>query len=363
MDGHADGKERSAMYIYIGSYEEPSSNGIHLFQYDEIEGELQLVSGVSGIRNPSFLILNAAGSCLYAVSETDASELGVGGKVAAFDVDPGTGELRLLNERSTKGGAPCHLVLSPDERLLVVANYMGGNTAVFPIAVDGSIDELSDLLVHEGNGVRADRQEAPHPHSANVDPSGAYVVVPDLGIDRLAVYRIDHAAGRLTRETDVVVRDGAGPRHLAFHPSLPFVYVVNELESTVTVFAVEEAPFRLHPVQTVSTLPAEFAGNNTCADIHITPDGAWLYASNRGHDSLAAYRIDTSTGMLTASGTYSSDGRTPRNFAIAPDGRFVIVANQDSDSIAIFRVESESGALSKVQRVEGIRRPVCVAFA
>jgi len=342
------------MRLYVGTYSSADSAGIHRLRFDERRGTFEYEAGYAGVEQPSYVLPNASGTALYAASETND------GKVAAFAIEPGSGALRPLNVRSTGGGAPCHLALSRDGRLLFAANYAGGSVAVVPLEADGSLAERSELRVHEGRGARADRQEAPHPHSANVDPSGRYVVVPDLGIDRLVMYAIE--GNGLRRMAETALPAGTGPRHLAFHPTLPAAYVAGELDNTVTVLAVEDEPFALAATQRVATLPDTFEGESTSADIHVTPDGSLLFVSNRGHDSLAAYRVDAADGRLTPIGFFPSGGRTPRNFAISPDGAFLIAANQQSDALVAFRIDPETGALEETARHEGISKPVCIRF-
>lgn len=354
------------MRVYIGSYETAEAEGIHWLSYDEPSGRLEYEGGTAGLENPAFLILNRSRTRLYAVSETDWDGSGADGrKVVSYEVDPARGSLRMQSEQPTLGGASCHVSLSADERLLFVANYSGGNAAVFPIGADGEIEAMSALIEHSGKGPLEARQEGPHPHSVNVDPSGQYVAVPDLGIDQVVVYRIDGAGRTMVPASSAALPGGAGPRHMAFHPVRPFAYVVNELDSTVTVFAVDRpsSSLDMRPLQHVTTLPEGYADETTCADIHLTPDGSYLYASNRGHDSLAIFRVREQDGLLEPAGYCPTGGRTPRNFAISPDGRFIVAANQDSDSLVVFRIDPASGHLTETQRVEGIRRPVCVQFA
>jgi len=340
------------MHLFVGSYERASKPGIHRFHYDPERGTVTYGEGFSGVERPSFLTANRAGTALYAVSEK------ADGTVAAFAVRP-DGGLKPLGERSTGGADPCHLTLMADESRLFVANYSGGSVAVFPVLADGALGERLELAAHEGRGERAGRQEAPHPHSAFLTPDGRYLLVPDLGIDRLVAYAAE--GGRLGRAAAIALPAGAGPRHLAFHPTLPVAYVVNELSCTVSTFRTADDPAGYAPLDEVSTLPAGYAGDNTCADIRVTPNGRFVYASNRGHDSLAVFRVD-GEGRLAPAGFAPAGGKTPRNFAVAPDGRFVLVASQHSDAITSFAVEAETGMLKEVQRVEGVRAPVCLRF-
>ncbi|TLS52927.1 lactonase family protein [Paenibacillus antri] len=341
------------MYLYVGSYEQASKPGIRRYRYDAESGALTYEAGFSGLENPSFLTANRAGTALYAVSETSE------GEVAAFGIGP-DGELRPLGRRSTGGAHPCHLTLSEDETRLFVSNYSGGSVAVFPVLADGSLGERSSLTSHEGNGPRADRQEAPHPHSVNLTPDGRHLLVPDLGIDRVAAYALE--GGRFERIASIALASGDGPRHMAFHPTLPVAYVVNELSCTVAAFGTADGdPAAYAALGTVSTLPAGYALDNTCADIHVSPDGRFVYASNRGHDSLAVFKVQDE-GRLEPAGFAPTNGKTPRHFAIAPDGRFVLVAAQDSDAIRVFAADAATGRLEEAHRYDSIRRPVCLTF-
>ncbi len=341
------------MKLYVGSYEQASKPGIHRFRFDADAGALTYEEGIAGVERPSFLIVNRAGTALYAVSEQSE------GAVHAFAIRP-DGGLTPLGERATGGADPCHLTLSADGKRLFVANYSGGSVAVFPVLPDGSLGERAGLSVHEGKGARPDRQEGPHPHSVYVAPGGRRLIVPDLGIDRLVFY--DIAAGAFERAGALALPDGAGPRHLAFHPTLPVAYVVNELSCTVATFAWEgDDPSGAVLLDLATTLPEAFDGENYCADIHVAPDGRFAYASNRGHDSLAVYRVDAD-GRLAPAGCAPIGVRTPRNFAIAPDGRFVLVAGQESDAIRVFAMDAATGWLEEAHRCEGVRLPVCLAL-
>ncbi|HZG74709.1 MAG TPA: lactonase family protein [Paenibacillus sp.] len=342
------------MKLYAGTYEGASKPGIHRFRYDAASGAVEYEEGYAGVERPSFLIANRGGTALYAVSEQ------ANGEVHAFAIRP-DGSLAPLGARATGGADPCHLALSADEKRLFVSNYSGGSVAVFPVLPDGSLGERASLSVHEGKGARPDRQEGPHPHAVYVAPGGRRLIVPDLGIDRLVVY--DVTADAFERTGTIGLPDGAGPRHMAFHPTLPVAYVVNELASSVSTFVWEGAdPSAATPRDHVTTLPDEFDGENYCADIHVSSDGRFVYASNRGHDSLAIYRAEAE-GRLAPAGFAPIGARTPRNFAIAPDGRHVLAAAQDSDAIVVFAADAATGGLEETYRYDGVRRPVCLAFA
>ncbi|QYR21670.1 lactonase family protein [Paenibacillus sp. sptzw28] len=344
------------LQFFVGSYAAKDAEGITLIRLDTATGEMERIAGKTGIANPSFLILNRNRTRLYAVSETDPHP----GSVASFAVDP-NGGLNLMNEQPVMGTAPCHVTLDQEDRCLIAANYNGGNVVLFPIGPDGTVGPIVDNVRHSGRGPRDDRQEGPHPHSSIIDPSGRFAIVADLGTDKLVHYRIDYSAGRLITECETTASPGAGPRHLAFHPAGRFLYVVNELSSTITVYRYEGGETALEPLQTISTLPESFGGENTCADIHLTSGGRFLYASNRGHDSIAGFRVGVD-GLLEPVEITPSGGRTPRNFAVTPDDRYLLTANQQSDCIVSYRINADTGQLLFTGHRLEIAAPVCIAI-
>ncbi len=352
------------MTTFIGTYTRKEGHvdgkgaGIYVFKQDSQSGYLDALLVEKGIVNPSFLVPSQDGKFLYAVEEIGADVDSVGHIVAyAWDGK----SLRKINSQSSHAFAPCHISTDRQGRYVFVANYVGGVVAMLPIRKDGGLDSASAIISLQGKGPHP-RQEASHPHSANLSPDERYLYVPDLGTDRIEIYQIDYKKGKLVPANPafVRVRPGAGPRHFAFHPSLPFAYVINELDYTITAFRWQAASGALDTLQTVSTLPQAFDGDNLCSDIHITPDGKFLYGANRGHNSLAAYAIDGETGLLTAIGHTPTQGEIPRNFAISPDGQFVYVGNQNSDNILIFSIEKD-GQLSYRKEVK-TPTPVCIQF-
>jgi 6-phosphogluconolactonase len=345
-------EERERLDIFVGSYAKADETGIHWLRMDKATGRLQRVAGVSGIANPSFLALSSSGDRLYAVSETD------NGEVVSYAVDHEQMTLRELNRQSTKGSAPCHLSLDAEGRWLSVVNYGSGSVCTFGLEADGSLGAVVDWIQHEGRGVRADRQEAPHPHSIAADPFSAYHLVPDLGIDKVFVYRLEEGTGRLRQVSAATASAGAGPRHVAYHPQSSVVYVVCELDSTVVAYHFDRSGGRLTELTRVSLLPSGFHGANTAADVHVSPSGKYLYASNRGHDSIACFRIE-GNGQLSALGHVATMGRTPRNFCITPSGRHLLVANQDSDSIVVMCLD-EAGMPQPLGQATRVKRPVCL---
>jgi 6-phosphogluconolactonase len=355
------GKEKS-MLVYIGTYTGPKSKGIYLFRLDLASGKLDPLGVAGETTSPAFLAFDPTRRFLYAVNEAPVSPDKSGG-VTAFAVDPATGKLALLNQQPSGGRSPCHLEVDPTGKCVLVANYSSGTAAVFPIAADGKLGAATAIVQHEGKGPDKGRQEGPHAHSVHVDAAG-HAFVCDLGIDKIMVYRLDAAKGTLAPHDPpfATVAPGAGPRHFAFHPNRQFAYVVNEMGGTVTAFAYDAAAGTLEQVQTVPTLPADFKGASTCAEVVVHPSGKFLYASNRGHDSLAVFGLDPATGKLTPAGFVSTQGKGPRAFAIDPTGAFLIVANQSTHNLVVFRIDAQTGALTPAGVTAEVASPVCVLF-
>lgn len=348
-------------YAYVGCRTTRERNargeGLSVFQVGA-DGALTLVQLVRGLVNPSYLALNRAGTRLYTV-HGDLSE------ASAFAVDRATGQLSLLNTVSTEGRNPVHLALDADERCLVVTNHLGASLAVLPVEADGSLGPLVQLEKVDGPiGPHRIEQKQVKPHYNAFDPSGRFVLVPDKGCDGVWGFRFE--AGRLTPCTPAFTpaREGAGPRHMAFHPSRPWGYVVNELDSTVAAYRFDAATGALAPFQLLPSLPDDFTGNNRAAAIAIDAAGRTLYASNRGHDSIAVFRIDPDSGRLAFVEAVPTQGRTPRAFTLSPDGRLLYALNEDSDSIVGFEVDSATGRLTPAGLpVVSTGSPVCMVFS
>ncbi|WNS41822.1 lactonase family protein [Paenibacillus sp. MMS20-IR301] len=338
--------------FYTGTYNSEQEAAILLGALNKDTGEMRILGSTRGIENPSYLAINAAKTALYAVSEKDE------GEVYAYAIEPGSKALRLLGSRPTGGGAPCYVSVAPQGEYIFTANYSGGNVNVFPLNSDGSIQDMSSQVKHEGSGIRQDRQDAPHPHSVIPDHTGEHVLVCDLGLDQIVFYRVED--GKLVTHREVGLPPGSGPRHLAVHPSRHWIYLVNELNCTVTVFANDEQQGDLKILQHISTLPEHYTAgsDDTAADIHVSPCGRYLYVSNRGHDSIALFHIDNATGLLEAADWVNSGGRTPRNFAII--GGMLLAANQNSGNIVSFRIDSESGRLIPTGNELELQAPVCL---
>lgn len=357
--------------LYIGTYTSGASGasggskGIYLYRLDLSDGSLRHDGTTEGVVNPSYLALDGSRRFLYAVNEVEEFGGAASGAVSAFAVERKTGALRLLNQRASRGGAPCYVTVSADGRFVLVANYVGGNVAVLPVLRDGGLGEALDVEQYAGSGPDRERQEAAHAHCIMLDRANRFAYACDLGTDKVMVYGFDRRSGSLSPAAppSVSMKPGAGPRHLAFHPRGRFVYVLNELDSTVAALALDPARGALRVLQTVSALPEGFSGANTGADIHLTPDGRFLYASNRGHDSLAAFAVNARTGALRPLGHTPTEGSTPRNFVIDPTGRFLLAANQRSDTVVVFRLDPRTGALRPAGRTASVPSPVCLKLA
>src|SRR5467141_3192614 len=339
--------------LYVGTYTE----NIYLVRMDRGSGELLQVGAVNAGANPSFLSIHPNGRVLYAVNELEK------GALVAFAIESATGALTRLNEQPSEGGAPCYVSVDRSGRALLVANYAGGNVALLPIEPNGALAP-AHVVQHTGKGPNAERQEAPHAHCILPDPSNRFALAADLGADRVFVYRLD-LEGRSLRhieEGDAVMRPGAGPRHIAFHPTLPLVFVSNELDSTVATLRFDPERRTLSPVDTRSTLPAGWTGTNYPADIHVAANGRTLYVSNRGHNSIAMFSVADSAGALALEQVISTEGDWPRNFSLDPTGRWLLVANQRSDSVVVFGRDPDTGRLTLTHQRIAIPRPVCLRF-
>ena len=356
------------MFVYVGCYTEPSfgdGEGITVFRFDPHSGELSLVQTVTGVANPSFLALSADQRQLYAVEELDD------GAVAAFARDPETGRLTFLNRQATYGSAPCYVSLDRSDRYALVANYGSGSVAALPVAADGRLEPATGVVQHEGASVHPERQEGPHAHMVAPAPGpeldGRLVLATDLGTDRILVYRLDDRTGRLLPNdrgpAHAEAAPGDGPRHVAFSPDGRTLYVINELASSLTVYDYDAERGAMRPRQTVSTLPDDFRGESTCAHVAVSPDGRFVYGSNRGHDSIAVWAVDRATGALTPVGHEPTRGQTPRNFVLDPTGAWLLAANQRTGTLVTFRRDPESGRLTPTGQVTETPSPVALVFA
>jgi 6-phosphogluconolactonase len=347
--------------VYVGTYTagDSKSEGIYHARFNSDVGSLKLVGLAARADNPSFLAVHPKQNFVYAVNELGGTK----GAVQAFEVQADR-SLNPVNQQSSEGGAPCHLVVDPAGKNVLVANYMGGNVAVLPLANDGSLKAASSIIRHRGSSINLQRQKEPHAHSINVSSDGRFAFAADLGADRVFQYRFDSELGLLTENQSaaVTVQPGGGPRHFAWHPSGKFAYVNSELTAAVTVFQYDKNSGRLAWLQTIETLPADFQGRKGTAEICVHPSGRFLYCSNRGHDSIAVFRIDESSGKLSKVEHEPTGGREPRNFVIEPNGRFLLAANQKSDTVVVLTIDQVTGALSPTGQTMQVPRPVCLRF-
>src|SRR5262245_59548154 len=347
-----------------------TSKGIHLFRLQtenlEVSQNVTLVPlGLAAeTPDPSFIELDLERRRLFCVNGVQTFEGKPTGAVSAFSIDPDTGKLTLLNQRSSMGSGPCHLVLDQQGRNLLLANYNSGSVAVLPVGPDGRLGEATAVVQHTGKSVNPDRQEAPHPHCVTLDPVNRFAFVCDLGLDKVLIYRLDVQQGNLTPSEPAFasLKPGAGPRHMTFRPDGHFAYVVNELDSTITAFAYLPETGALKELQTVSTLPPHYDGPNFPAEIGIKPSGEYLYASNRGHESLVVFAIDQDKGTLKYIEEQNTGGKTPRHFGIEPSGKHLAIANQDSDSLLVCRIDPANGRLKPSGVLAEAPSPLCVKF-
>lgn len=356
------GKQR----VYFGTYTGKSSKGIYRSELDLAAGKLSPPVLAGEAVNPSFLAIAPSQKFLYAVGEVNDINGKKGGGVSAFAIDSATGDLKMLNQQSSVGAGPCHIVVDRTGKTALVANYGGGSAAALPIQADGKLGEASSFVQHTGSSINPGNQAGPHAHSINVDAANRFAVVADLGIDKVMVYRLNPDKGMITANDppSASVEAGSGPRHFAFHPNGKNAYVINEIKLTVTAFQYDAEKGVLTPQQTISTLPdgvTDRKGMST-AEVQVHPSGKFLYGSNRGHHSIAIFSIDSATGKLTAVGHQGQGIKTPRNFGIDPTGNYLLVANQDGDSVTVFRIHQTTGQLESTGSTIAVGTPVCVKF-
>jgi 6-phosphogluconolactonase len=349
--------------VYVGTFTGPKSKGIYAFRMDAADGALTPLGVVGETQNPAFLDIDPQHKFLFAINEINRFEGKPAGAVSAFSIDPASGKLTFLNQRSTIGRGPCHVLLDATDHDVLVANYASGSVTVLPVKPGGHLDDYTAFIQHVGNSINPSRQEGPHAHCFTLDAANRFAFACDLGLDKVLVYKFDSERGTLVPNEPpfAAIKAGSGPRHMAFHPNGHAAYVINELGSTITRFAYDPARGVLTERQTISTLPSDFKGANFPAEIAVHPSGDFLYGSNRGHNSIAIFDIEPGDGSLRNLGYESTRGKTPRNFAIDPSGKFLLAANQDSDTIAVFRVNSVNGLLTFISQVD-VPAPVCIKF-
>jgi 6-phosphogluconolactonase len=361
-----DNSKPSQFLAFIGTYtSKTDSKGIYSFHFDSGTGRLTSMAVAATTQDPSFLTVAPNEKYLYAVNELGEFDGKKSGAVTSYALDAKSGKLTQLNQVPSGGADPCYVSFDQTGKYLLVANYTGGSVSTFPIGSDGRIGPASAFVQHTGSGPNKERQEGPHAHFIASSSDNRFVFVVDLGLDEVAVYRFDPANGSLTPSDPPFTKlaPGAGPRHLAFHPNGKFAYVLSEVNSTVTALAYDAQNASFSTLQTLTTLPKNFTARNDTAEIVVHPSGKFLYASNRGHDSIAEFSIDPAQGRLTLAGDFSTQGKEPRNFALDPTGRFLLAANQESNNIVVFRIDQASGALTATGQIALVPAPVDIVFA
>ncbi len=360
------GVAASSYFVYVGTYTGPKSKGIYGYRFDPKTGKFTATGVAAEVINPSFLVTDPQHRFLYAVTEMGqepgADSYKTNGSISSYSINQKTGALTFLNKVDSGGGGPCHLVVDKTSKLLFVANYGSGSVASFALKADGSIGERTGFDQHTGASVDPERQKGPHAHAVVLSPDNRFLFVPDLGTDQVKIYKVDAAKGTFTPNDPAfaTVKPGLGPRHFTFGKGARFAYVLCEMGSSVAAFSYDAARGSLTPVQTISNLPAGFTGIDNSAEIAVDRSGSFLYASNRGHDSLTVYAVDPAKGTLTTVQNVPTQGNIPRNFALDPSGRYLVVANQKSDNMVVF--DMKNGQLTPAGQTIDVGAPVCILF-
>jgi 6-phosphogluconolactonase len=365
--GVAASPQHSKYLVYIGTYTENGSDskGIYAYRFDSKTQQLTVIGLAATTVNPSFLAVGKDGHFLYAVNEVSSYQGQKSGAVSAFAIDRASGKLTLVNQVASGGADPCYVTVDRTGKYVLVANYTGGSVAVFPIRKDGGLGDASAFIQHTGHGTNPQRQEGPHAHSIDMSPDDRFAFVDDLGLDETLVYPFDSSNGALAANAVKIGKaaPGAGPRHFALSPDGKFAYVLDEMGSTVSAYSFNSSAGTLTALQTISSIPKTFTSLDESAEIEVAPSGNFLYASNRGHDSIAVFSIDRNSGLLTLLEYTPTKGASPRSFEIAPGGSLLFAANEKSDDIVLFRINRQTGRLTPTGKVLAISQPVCVKFA
>lgn len=357
---HAQKSKGNHLYhLIIGTYTKTQDKGLFVYKFDSENGKLTFESNTEGIKNPSYLAISEDGNKVYAVNESGTDRKG---GVSAFNFNQKTGKLSFLNDQETKGAGPCYLTISKDNKFVFTANYAGGNISVLPLKTDGTVSELSQLILHQGSSINLTRQNEPHAHSVIFSPSGKTLFSADLGTDKLYAYKYNSQAIQPLSDADqpfTKIDAGFGPRHFTFNQQANRLYLVSELTAMVSVFDFKNET--LKQIQNVSMNTDDFKGINGAADIHLSKDGKFLYVTNRGSvNEIVIFKVDQPTGKLERIGAESSKGKSPRNFMIDPTDQFLLVANQNSDDIYVFKRDKKTGLLSYIDEKISLGNPVCL---
>ncbi len=346
--------------VFISAFEAGDDGAIHAYQLETRTGRLKLIHRTTDVEHPFFMAVSPDRKFLYSIHAEK-----FGGEdheqVATYEIEDRTGRLNLLNRQSALGSGSCYLDVDATGKMVLVANYFTGSVASLPVQEDGSLGETSSFIQHAGSGVDPKRQDGPHAHCIVVSPDNRFAYAADLGIDQVLGYRLDAATAKLSpnRQRFAKTPPGAGPRHLTFHPNGKHLYVINELKNSVTLFDYVAESGMLIKRQTISTLPEDFDDTSYCADVKITPNGKFLYGTNRGHDSIAAFKIGDD-GRLTLIGTEPSLGKGPQNLAITPCGELLLCANMPENNVVVFRIDPQTGGLKSVGEPISMPKPTCI---
>jgi 6-phosphogluconolactonase len=347
-------------YLIVGTYTGGKSEGIYVYHFNSTTGGFDSV-GMIKTNNPSYLAISPDEKFVYAVNE--AADKGNGGKVSAFSFNKANGKLTFIDQQPSGGDDPCYVSVDKTDKWVAIANYTSGSLSILPINKNGGLDAVATSIQHKGKGVNKERQEGPHVHCTVFSKDNKYLFATDLGTDQVSIYSFNPANGKLTQTNPGFVSTdaGKGPRHLTFHPNNKFAYLIQELGGVVSAYQYSNGHLKL--IQNISSLPADFKGEIGSADIHTSPDGKFLYASNRGSSNdIAIFKIDQQTGKLTSIGLQSTMGKTPRNFNFDPTGNFLLIGNQESDDIVIFKVNKTTGLLSDTGKRINVGKPVCIKW-
>ncbi len=361
---HAADARSNHFLVYFGTFTGTNSKGIYVSRFDSATGRLSAPALAAQTVNPSFVAIAPDHHLLFSVNETDEFHGQASGAVSAFKLDASSGKLELLNQQPSGGTGPCHVTVDPGGKYVLVANYNSGSVAALPVETDGSLGPASLVIQHHGSSVNRERQAGPHAHCVAMDATHHRVFACDLGLDKVMIYQLNETSGALTPDETpwAELKPGSGPRHITFSPDGRHAYVISEMGGTLTAFACNPEHGALNEIQTVSTLPADFHGKNTAAEVALLPSGKFIYGSNRGDDSIAVFAVDEASGRLSFVERQSSHGKTPRCFAIDPTGQYLIAANQNSDNVVVFHINALTGKLTWTGQSIEVGKPVCVTF-
>lgn len=355
------GKAQS-FHLFIGTYTGTGSKGIYVYRFDTKSGDVEAISHTDSLANPSYLTIAPSGRYIYAVNETDARDTGY---ISAFAFDPKSGQMTFLNRQPSGGAHPCYVAIDKTGRWVVAGNYTGGSLALLSVNEDGSLQAPDQTIQHMGSSVNKSRQEKAHVHATVFSPDDRYIFSPDLGMDKVMIYRFDPKEKTMIKpaaQPFVISEGGSGPRHFTFHPNKKYAYLIEEMSGTVVAFAYKNGALTF--LQRIATHPDGYKDAIGSADIHVSPDGRFLYASNRGDENtITIFSVDQKSGKLQVKGFQPTLGKTPRNFMIDPTGRFLLVANQETNNIVIFRRDQQTGLLEATGKQVEIPKPVCLKMS